>query len=132
MKTCPTCHAKVFEDMSTCYSCLHRFEDKPDLDEDFLEVEDPLPITAVATASPDAASERGANAASATPVKPDSPAARMKPAHPGLPSPSAPKHAKSQPGDWIVRFEMRNANDPCQTWSIELNPANWPAALTPA
>lgn len=25
MKTCPICHARCFDDMETCYGCLHRF-----------------------------------------------------------------------------------------------------------
>ncbi|WP_297153391.1 hypothetical protein [uncultured Ellagibacter sp.] len=26
MKVCPVCKARVFDDMDTCYGCLHRFE----------------------------------------------------------------------------------------------------------
>ncbi len=30
MKTCPVCKARLFEDMDTCYGCMHRFdEDEP-------------------------------------------------------------------------------------------------------
>lgn len=25
MKTCPVCHGKVFDDMDTCFGCLHSF-----------------------------------------------------------------------------------------------------------
>ena len=27
MKTCPVCHATSFDDVQTCFSCMHRFED---------------------------------------------------------------------------------------------------------
>ena len=26
MKTCPICHAVAFDDASTCFGCMHRFE----------------------------------------------------------------------------------------------------------
>ena len=26
MKVCPVCKARVFDDMDTCYGCLHRFD----------------------------------------------------------------------------------------------------------
>ena len=26
MKICPICEAKVFEDMATCFNCMHRFD----------------------------------------------------------------------------------------------------------
>lgn len=29
MKTCPVCHARCFDDMETCYGCLHRFNEGP-------------------------------------------------------------------------------------------------------
>lgn len=29
MKTCPICHANSFEDMQTCFGCMHRFDDEP-------------------------------------------------------------------------------------------------------
>ena len=32
MKACPVCKARVFDDMDTCYGCLHRF-DSPDAEE---------------------------------------------------------------------------------------------------
>ena len=141
MKTCPTCRANVFNDMSTCYSCLFRFDAKPDLDEDFLEVDEPATATtakiatSVTPATAAKPAPRATPAAATAPTAAASPAASgacAAPAHPSLPSPCAPKHAKAAPNDWIVRFEMRNADDPCQTWSIELNPANWPTALAPA
>lgn len=28
MKTCPICGARLFEDMDTCYGCMHRFDGK--------------------------------------------------------------------------------------------------------
>lgn len=28
MKTCPVCQGKVFDDMDTCYNCLHHFEEE--------------------------------------------------------------------------------------------------------
>lgn len=28
MKVCPVCQGKVFDDMHTCYNCLHRFEEQ--------------------------------------------------------------------------------------------------------
>ena len=28
MKTCPICNARSFEDMETCYGCMHRFKDE--------------------------------------------------------------------------------------------------------
>ncbi len=31
MKVCPVCKARVFDDMDTCYGCLHRF-DSPDVE----------------------------------------------------------------------------------------------------
>ena len=27
MRTCPVCHATSFDDVQTCFSCMHRFED---------------------------------------------------------------------------------------------------------
>ena len=27
MKTCPVCHAQVFDDMPVCFGCMHRFEE---------------------------------------------------------------------------------------------------------
>ena len=26
MKICPVCQGKVFDDMDTCYNCMHRFD----------------------------------------------------------------------------------------------------------
>lgn len=28
MRTCPICHTAVFDDMDTCYGCMHRFEEE--------------------------------------------------------------------------------------------------------
>ena len=30
MKVCPVCQGKVFDDMDTCYNCLHHFEKEPE------------------------------------------------------------------------------------------------------
>lgn len=32
MKRCPVCSAMAFEDMDTCFSCLHHFEDEPSVE----------------------------------------------------------------------------------------------------
>lgn len=31
MKVCPVCKSNVFDDMQTCFNCLHKFDDKKDL-----------------------------------------------------------------------------------------------------
>ena len=30
MKKCPVCNARTFEDMETCFGCMHRFKDEKD------------------------------------------------------------------------------------------------------
>lgn len=30
MKTCPVCHTKSFADITTCYNCMHHFENAQD------------------------------------------------------------------------------------------------------
>ena len=29
MKTCPVCHAVAFDDATTCFGCMHRFDTDP-------------------------------------------------------------------------------------------------------
>ena len=29
MKTCPVCHAVAFDDATTCFGCMHRFDPDP-------------------------------------------------------------------------------------------------------
>ena len=41
MKICPVCHARCFDDMTTCFGCLHRFGDGDYAPIDELDVAEP-------------------------------------------------------------------------------------------
>ncbi len=118
MKTCPTCHSAVFEDMDLCYACLHRFKANPSsasegLDESFLELDEETPSAVPALSS----------------------LASREPAHAGevrqlCPGQTAFEASGSSVHEWVLRLEMRNDAHPQQVWSMELNPANLPLLAT--
>ena len=123
MKTCPTCHTNVFDDMRVCYSCLFRFNDADDLDTDFLEVDDP-PAT-----HPSMAPEPIPLPSHAKSPKPASRATAQTHDSPSAAKQSPPpthNHPEPKQNDWVIRLEIRNTDNPQQIWSMELNPANWP------
>lgn len=33
MKVCPVCKSNVFDDMDTCYNCLHKFDEEDEMRE---------------------------------------------------------------------------------------------------
>lgn len=128
MKTCPQCQAVLFADMATCFGCMYRFDAVADLDEDFLGVVDDE-------------AERASACSGESGALPPAPAV---PSSAGFPAPMpvtfAPSVAGSlkllagqpmltaaQPrgGDWLVRIEMRNTENPQQVWSMELTPSCW-------
>lgn len=42
MKTCPVCKARLFEDMDTCYGCMHRFDEDEPMHEEIEEPKSPV------------------------------------------------------------------------------------------
>lgn len=39
MKTCPVCQGNVFDDMNTCYNCMHRFDEEAKVQDEASEAE---------------------------------------------------------------------------------------------
>ncbi|MBR5260384.1 MAG: hypothetical protein IKV48_07975 [Eggerthellaceae bacterium] len=125
MKTCPTCQTPVFDDMPRCFSCLFNFEDASNLDESFLSVDDPPPLAHLRK-TPDGTEGR-------TPIQQN---AEMAPCLTSqIDTPDIKQEAQAQiqprrvpPGEWVLRLEIRSAENPAQVWSMELSPVNWQAA----
>ena len=42
MKTCPVCKARLFEDMDTCYGCMHRFDEDEPMHEEIEKPKSPV------------------------------------------------------------------------------------------
>lgn len=40
MKICPVCKSRCFDDMNTCYGCLHHFEENAFVDDHMQEVDE--------------------------------------------------------------------------------------------
>lgn len=109
MKTCPTCHTLVFEDMAVCYSCLHRFGEEPPAD---AETKEAPPVDSSA-----------AHSASAGAPDVDECFLELDEALPAC----AISNISAPAPDWVIRLEMRSEEHPQRVWSMQLNPASWAA-----
>lgn len=104
MKTCPVCKATVFDDMDTCYGCMHRFGgDDPGLGSGLEGAFD------FAVPFEDELWEEYAA------QEPRSPAE-------GKGTGDAGGVARAEAGRWVVRLEVRSESNPDQIWSVELAP----------
>lgn len=119
MKSCPRCHATLFDDMAICYGCMFRFEPEVDFDEDFLGVVDDAVLHRTDGIEVVAS---GAASMTKTPEASIAPGSRLDLST----GPAAlSEEACPQAGDWLVRLELKNIENPQQVWSMELTPSCW-------
>ena len=114
MKTCPVCRTMLFDDMDTCYGCMYRFGSNVALEEKVKREID---------AAGKGAAEEGASSAAeeATEI------ASAKAGDATLVEAVGVEENARDMRTWIVMLEVRNGNDPDQTWSVELVPPYGPA-----
>ena len=138
MKTCPVCKTQVFDDMQSCFGCMHRFDDDPDAGADGARREDRWeiePQPAVRRSEYEGGlTERGAYEPSLS--EDGFP-------HHAWPAPSRGADASASrvnaadfgafaPPGIGVRLEVRVATNPAQVWSAELFPTPWPSPSSPS
>ncbi|MDO4290909.1 MAG: hypothetical protein Q4C41_06750 [Eggerthellaceae bacterium] len=128
MKTCPVCRTTLFDDMDTCYGCMYRFGSNAALEEKVRRETDAAVRSVV--------DEKGESSTSGEAVEVDKAAAAKVEVGAGASAGEgdmAPVEAVDlaegarDMRTWIVRLEVRNGNDPDQTWSVELVPPYDPA-----
>lgn len=105
MKVCPICKARCFDDMDTCYGCLHRFGSDAEPDPTALPG-GAAPATKTPSGMPQEAGSPAPGSASphgaAVPPPPEAPQGGAA----GPVTAPDPGPAQGTPAQWVVRFEL--------------------------
>lgn len=134
VKTCPVCKTKLFEDMDTCFGCMHRFDTDADSgvrQRDDVEGEAPHPSTSREAGN----AEAGVSASSGEPAGDERASGDAEPKGNGggapsqlasrLPSISVDRDervpsAGGECGCVEIRLEVKRDKRFVQSWTVEL------------
>ncbi len=100
-KECPICKTKLFADMKTCYGCLHDFSEEP-FDYEFPSIFEPEDVQV-----------HTEQQSSTIPLE----------AIPTIDFSPAQEGKSPNKGQWLLRIELEEADEPKRNWRIELNPS---------